>query len=237
MISNSFDSTQHFFKDSETKKLAKLAIVYSALLVSWLVSPTHAYWNKLDTFVFQTLNSTLTWHPYWAIFWAYMNADILDRVMEVLVFGLTFLGIYRLPGSFKQNFWSFFKYYLAFTLTFILVKWLLHKGLHIKRLSPTMIDSDAIRLKGLISFKLKDASRNSFPADHALFLFLMYQYARKTFDSKVKSLLLTIVLLFTFPRLISGGHWATDAFFGAWMPSAIFSASWFAKTNKSDKSV
>lgn len=212
--------------------IVKTTLFYGLLLLSWLLPSTQCFWSELDNVVFRALNTTLDWHPVWKIFWAYMNADLFDRLMEILVFGSTFWGLYRLPGPFKKHFAAFFKYYISFTLTFILVKWCLHKGIAIKRLSPTFVFEDAIRLKGLIAYKLKDASRNSFPADHALFLFLMYQYGKRVFDSTVKKTLLIITIIFTLPRLISGGHWMTDALFGAWVPAALFASAWFFKNSQ-----
>jgi membrane-associated phospholipid phosphatase len=94
---------------------------------------------------------------------------------------------------------------------------------------------ESLRLKDIIPYKLKDASRNSFPADHALFLFLMYQYARKRLDPTIRKVILSVVVIFTLPRLISGGHWLTDAFFGGWVPAALFAQAWLGKTNTSDK--
>jgi membrane-associated phospholipid phosphatase len=201
--------------------------LYLLLLLSWFFPYTRSFWSWLDVQTFTFLNASLAWHPAWKIFLAYMNADLLDRIMEILVFGLTFWGIYRCPGSFKKNFLAFLGYYVCFSLFFIALKWFLREVIVLKRMSPTFVLEDTIRLKGVINWKLKDASRNSFPADHALFLFLMYHYAKTNFDKTIRNLLLAITLIFTFPRLISGGHWLTDVFFGAWVPATLYAKGWF----------
>lgn len=193
------------------------------LYLSWWWSTTYYFWVFLDDTVFHVLNGSLVSSPRWALFWAYMNADLMDRVMEVLIFCSTFYGIHEVKKRIGKSYWrEFFIYYLTFTLTTLCIKKLIYTGLDIHRYSPSLVFTDAFRLTSLVSYKIKDASKNSFPPDHALFLLLMWQYARYRFSNIGIYRSGFIALFFCLPRLISGGHWLTDLIFGGLLPSIVF---------------
>jgi membrane-associated phospholipid phosphatase len=69
---------------------------------------------------------------------------------------------------------------------------------------------------------VKDASRRSFPGDHAMTLFLLCGFIfwlTKSIPFRIVTVVVTV--FFTLPRLISGGHWLTDLLMGS-LPIAIF---------------
>lgn len=193
------------------------------LILSWLWPPTHALWTTLDILVFRCLNNSLLLHPYIAYFWAFCNADLCDWVMESLVLGLTVLALRkRASRESGQTYIDFIIYYLLLTIAGLVFKRILHHYLGLYRLSPTLVLENTVRLKWMLNLKIKDASRSSFPADHALFILLWLQYALRRFDQPYKRLSLAVGIFFCLPRLFSGGHWLTDIIFGALLPSWVF---------------
>lgn len=117
----------------------------------------------------------------------------------------------------------FFAYYLTFTLCAIAMKALINQYCDYHRLSPSYIDADAFSLQNLCPFRVKDRSSSSFPADHALFLFLWGNYYLRWGVAQFKRCSATLlVVLFSLPRLISGAHWLTDILFGGIIPAYLF---------------
>jgi membrane-associated phospholipid phosphatase len=201
------------------------------LVLSWIVPPTLNLWQQIDLAIFRFLNANLLQNPMSTIFWAFLNADVCDRLMEIIVFGTTLMILKKKSSQGDRSVYvDFLIYYAALSISAIFFKRVIHLGFDLHRLSPTLILSDTYRLQGVLNLKIKDASRNSFPADHALFVLLWFQYAWHRFSRNQIYLVFAITLFFCMPRLVSGGHWFTDLFFGALLPSWVFATATL-KTN------
>lgn len=206
--------------------MIKKLFLISFLYLTWLVPQCNEPWNLIDQAIFHIFNSSLYLNHSWALSWAWLNTDLADRVQDIFVLTLTVMSFYYCNDylSTKQRAKNFFFYYIALTISSITLKILLHQGLGIHRFSPSLLDDGTFRLSYLIeNFHVKDSSRRSFPADHALFLCMWGQYIlRQSTPLFHKLTCYGIIIFFSLPRLFSGAHWFTDLFFGGVLLSYIF---------------
>lgn len=184
-------------------------------LLQYKESPS--FWKSLDVTVFKKLNGQLKDNKSAQNFWAQSNRRIFDLVSAsamILVFA-TF--IFRGNSEEKLErikFGLYMSFCMLCALGFVQI---LHAIFDLGRLSPTKLPVEgALRLSEFdhITFKLKDASKQSFPGDHSAVLFIIATfisfYAKRFYA--VAAIL--VALLFVLPRMVGGGHWFTDIFVG-----------------------
>lgn len=201
--------------------------VAAALLVaSWVLPPTGGWWDGLDEAAFQVFNSSLEAGWTWQFFWAVANHRSVDLFSGTLA---TLVVIWWLWGQPRdvQNWRCAMLGGLAIPV--ILLPFGAHEVLEFlfnyERPSPTIVHSDAVRLTQLFpAMETKDASRHSFPGDHAFVLFsivLFYGY----FGARKFVIISTVMaVIFMLPRMVGGAHWLTDNIMGGLVPALVVTA-------------
>ncbi len=200
------------------------------LLLSWWIeaSPLKAFWEQLDRRVFFWLNGLLAEDQQSRTFWAVTNNRLFDLVGATL-FGLIFLQfvIAGREQSAAQRIGLFFFLLLFSALVVVLVDQGFEK---VERKSPSLVLKPVYKLSELVpQIKSKDGSGQSFPSDHAIYLF-MWSGFYFIFLSRLHGLLaLILALILTTPRLVSGAHWFTDNYVGG-LSIALVGITWMAAT-------
>ncbi len=205
-------------------------LVAVLLLVSWWVeaSPLKAFWEELDRRVFYWLNGLLAEDTEARTFWAVANNRWFDLVGACL-FGLIFLQyvLADQQGFTAQRIGLFFFLLLFSALVVLLVDQGFEK---VERNSPSLVLKPVYKLSELVpQIKSKDGSGQSFPSDHAIYLF-MWSGFYFLFLGWVRGLFaLVLALILTTPRLVSGAHWFTDNYVGG-LSIALIGFTWMAAT-------
>ena len=176
-----------------------------------------SFWKNLDVVVFKKLNGQLKENKSAQNFWAQANRRIFDLVSASLM--ILIFAIFIFKGNAEEKlerikFGLFMSFCMLLALGFVQI---LHAIYDLGRLSPTKLPVEgAIRLSEFdhINFKLKDASKQSFPGDHSAVLFIVATfisyYAKKFYAIAA----ICVAILFVLPRMVGGGHWFTDIFVG-----------------------
>ena len=184
-----------------------------------LFSPlTHGFWQAVDLFFFNTLNSTLQWGRSWQVLWALANHKLADWVEDVVF--LIFSYMYIRAGLKGQKLHRTSQMLFIFLYSAICIavvnKTIFHDLIDISRDSPTLVVDSSIKLSEHISWlKIKDNSTKSFPGDHAVTALIfgatfVYLGTRKM---KIWAAIYTVFLCL--PRMILGAHWFTDVIIGS----------------------
>jgi membrane-associated phospholipid phosphatase len=197
-----------------------------ALAASWAFEPMRGWWDALDEATFRLLNGSLDDAAPWQFFWALTNHRAMDLFTGGVAAIMLICWVWGEPRA-VQNRRAATLCALAVPVIALLLLWgtVNEATVGYRRDSPSIVIEGAIRLTQLVpSFVTKDASRSSFPGDHAIVLFsivLFYAYygARKF---AVASAVLAV--LFLLPRLFAGAHWLTDNAIGGAVPALIASA-------------
>lgn len=176
-----------------------------------------SFWKDLDVAIFKKLNGQLKENESAQMFWAHANRRVFDLVSAASMIIIFAIFIFRGNSEEKLErikFGLFMSFCMLLALGFVQV---LHAIFDLGRLSPTKLPVEgAIRLSEYdhIKFKLKDASKQSFPGDHSAVLFIIATfisiYAKRFYA--VAAIL--VAILFVLPRMVGGGHWFTDIFVG-----------------------
>lgn len=201
------------------------------LILSWAVAPMREWWDAVDVSAFRLLNGILADNRTQQVFWAVANHRSVDLVSGSLATLVVIWWLWGHPRA-VQNWRCAMLGALAIPV--IILPFIAHEILeqvfHFERPSPTLVYPDAQRLTVLVpDLATKDASRYSFPGDHAFVLFsiiLFYGY----FKSRGAVLIATaMAVLFMLPRLVAGAHWLTDNIIGGGVPALIVTA-WMLAT-------
>lgn len=189
-------------------------IIGFGLFASWWFEGTvsRGWWDTLDASVFYFLNGSLSEGYYWQLFWSAANYRASDLVPALYLLGLYGYLTFSDDSSERAKYIAVFIMIAIFTPSVIeFVKIFISTD----RVSPSLVLEPVYRLRELIPWiDAKDASRGSFPSDHALVLYLWTGYI--WFYAGWRYGLFTFMLSFLFllPRLVSGAHWLTDDIIG-----------------------
>lgn len=191
------------------------------ILASWAWPASHALWATLDAKVFYFLNGSLTDNRPAQFFWAVANHRVFDLVPALLVLSIY---LHYMWSSLKTAFWESVAIGLFMTLL-VLVAFQTAHLLSGDRMSPSLTLEPVNRLSQLVpEINPKDSSKNSFPGDHALVLFIVSICIWFFTGPKRGFLAVFISSLEIFPRLVGGAHWFTDIFVGA-LSTALIATS------------
>ena len=189
------------------------------ILFSWLCSPTRIVWDWLDHAGFHWLNGSLGGNPLWSGFWALTSLRIFD---------LAAAGIMLLLLLYKDWLFSAGERVQALcTFVALLIVLLVWRGLFTKLVvaygwqhdSPSLQIAGSTRLSDLYPWlaehlHLKDASKRSFPGDHAS-VAMLWGLFMALFARRGKLLVIGVLtLLMVLPRLVAGAHWISDDLVG-----------------------
>lgn len=184
-------------------------------LLQYKDSPS--FWKSVDVAVFKKLNGQLKKGKGPQTFWAQANRRIFDLVSASAMILIFAIFIFRGTSEEKLERIKFGLYMSLCMLCALALVQTLHAIFDLGRLSPTKLPVEgALRLSDFdhVTYKVKDASKQSFPGDHSAVLFIIATfisfYAKKFYAVAA----VFVALLFVLPRMVGGGHWLTDIFVG-----------------------
>ncbi len=199
--------------------LIALNLGVALLLLSWLWAPTQMLWSELDLSGFYWLNGSLAGGGWWADIWAVTSLRSFDLLAALLMLAL----IVRRDWIFQQvelrqalyTFLALLALLLVFRVLF--AKIVAYFGL--QHSSPSLQIESSIRLSEMYPYlaehwDLKDASKRSFPGDHASVVMLWGFFLALFTRRSTLVLVLAITAFLMLPRLVAGAHWISDDLVG-----------------------
>ena len=183
-----------------------------ALILSWWL-PSVLLWAKLDDDVFFFFNQFISpVYPRWTEVLALFNTRAFDKIMFGVLLVMLFFAMLRdRNGSWPK--------WLAIGLIMSAVGALLGELLHVHLLmarpSPTIVHDGANLLTDYTYLNAKATAANSFPSDHGLLAMVFASFMLRFADRLIASLAVAIAVFVTLPRIMVGGHWVSDVYFGA----------------------
>ena len=184
------------------------------LLATWFIEPTRSLWLVLDERFFFLVNDSLVTAGAWQDFWALANNRIFDVVSALTFVGLFtyFVGRHR-----RDQLVRFVARGLLLTGMVVAAKQIAEAlAMVVNRKSPTLVFPDAVRLSELVpEIPTKDVGYVVFPGDHATILLVCAGFLTFYLPRRYAVIGWIATVIFSAPRLVSGGHWLTDDIVGA----------------------
>lgn len=193
--------------------------IFIVLIGSWLLPWSRAYWDGLDVAAFLRLNGSLENCPWWQRTIAFANSKAFDKIGTVCFLLLTLgFGFLCAPSRRATRISRMLAFGLFFALYWPLLSLFFDYVLEFDRLSPSLdprTSHHTINLRVLVpDIKCKIDSTTCFPGGHAVrwtAVFLFFAFDRAW--GWAAAAFMTAVV-FCAPRLIGGGHWASDVLVG-----------------------
>lgn len=214
-------SNQHVLLQTSWRWSALLGLNFCAalLLASWLWPSGQAVWTLLDNATFALFNGSLAPQSLWSGIWAIASV----RVFDLLAAGLMLTLLIRKDWLFGQTErWQALFTFVALLAILLVIRVLFAKltdAYGWQHSSPSLQISDSVRLSEQYPWlaehlDLKDASKRSFPGDHASVLMLWGAFMA-LFARRGKLILVVgLTILLMLPRLFAGAHWLSDDLVG-----------------------
>jgi membrane-associated phospholipid phosphatase len=225
----------HEGKSSKTK-LAIGIISGIVLYASWRLVPggrigmpgdyqtaARIFWDHLDLSIFYWFNGSLMQAGLWRDVLAVANNRTFDLVSAVLM--VLIYSFFIFSGT-KEEMRKRITLGVFLSIYMVASTQLMSNGIfRFNRTSPTKTSnvSPAIRISNFYAWELKDASKNSFPGDHATILLIIAGFI--CFHGRKKRYIIPAVItaiVFSLPRMFSGGHWCSDVIVGGGSTALIF---------------
>lgn len=198
-----------------------ICLTFAALLYgSWAwVSETRLLWDKVDAWVFFTLNGSLHHFPKTQLFWGIASTRLSDVISAGLMLGLFTHFVCTQPLPLAKERLAVFGLVI---ILLIVAGALTEELIEVKRASASLILAPVYRLSELISWlPVKDSSQQSFPGDHAMVLLIVTHTLWHFGGRKYGGIMSIIMLIFILPRLVAGAHWMTDVLVGSAFVSLV----------------
>jgi Kdo2-lipid A phosphotransferase len=176
-------------------------------------------WKTVDSNVFLALNGTMRNSAAMQTVWGIANHRAFD--LAALSWMVLLFVIYYLRNPREEERISLVQFGLYMTIALLLVSGISELSIQFHRMSPGKIDElrkQAVMLSDLterITWKVKVASNNSFPGDHATVLMFIGSYIIYRLRSWYGVAAAVGMVIFALPRLVGGGHWFSDIMAGS----------------------
>jgi membrane-associated phospholipid phosphatase len=176
-------------------------------------------WKTVDSSVFLALNGAMRNSAAMQTLWGVANHRAFD--LAALSWMVLLFIIYYLRNPREEERISLVQFGLYMTIVLLLVTGVTELSIQFHRLSPGKIDElrkQAVMLSDLterITWKVKVASNNSFPGDHATVLMFIGSYIIYRLRSWYGAAAAAGMVIFALPRLVGGGHWFSDIMAGS----------------------
>ncbi len=176
-------------------------------------------WKTVDSNVFLALNGTMRNSATMQTVWGIANHRAFD--LAALFWMVLLFVIYYLRNPREEERISLVQFGLYMTIALLLVSGISELSIQFHRMSPGKIDElrrQAVVLSDLkerITWKVKVASNNSFPGDHATVLLFIGSYIIYRLRSWYGVVAAAGMVVFSLPRLVGGGHWFSDIMAGS----------------------
>lgn len=199
--------------------LLGLHLSAALLLASWLWPAGQACWAQLDNATFALLNGSLAPQSLWSGVWAVASL----RLFDLLAAGLMLALLIRKDWLFDQaERWQALFTFVALLAILLVIRVLFAKLANAydwQHSSPSLQVLGSVRLSEQYPWltehlDLKDASKRSFPGDHASVLMLWGAFMALFARRAKLALVLGLTTLLMLPRLFAGAHWLSDDLVG-----------------------
>ena len=215
------ETNQHAPLQARWRWPALLGLHLSAalLLASWLWPTGQALWAQLDNATFALLNGSLAPQSLWSGAWAIASLRLFDLLAAGLMLGL----LIRKDWLFNRvERWQALFSFVALLAILLVIRVLFAKladAYDWQHSSPSLQVSGSVRLSQQYPWlsehlDLKDASKRSFPGDHASVLMLWGAFMALFARRGKLALVLGLTSLLMLPRLFAGAHWLSDDLVG-----------------------
>lgn len=214
-------------------------IAATLLLFSWVSPPTAHLWDQLDSNLFSWLNATLVDHPGRQLFWALLCARLLDLPVAGFLALLCLSYCFRGPKGERAERLARLAYMaIALSTSVYLFHIVLFDGFHYFRLSPSFaLDAEVWLSQTVdIGLSIRDKSRHSFPSDHGVQLYYWTAFFWRFGGKRLGIPALSLTLILSVPRLVSGSHWITDGVVGS-LFLVLIAWSWAVGTPLMERAV
>jgi membrane-associated phospholipid phosphatase len=199
-----------------------------AIILLWKMAFSHDALKTLDITVFKMLNHSLLNTSFGQWFWGILNHR-LETKLNLLAAGLfnTWAIIAtKDPVLQKTRLKKTLYFWVFFQIGVMLFNGIFNHWLHWERLSPSLVIKPVVQLSFLWGDpNIKDSSAHSFPSGHAFAMFYWAFFTSLCVPKRIALCALLFACLLSLPRLVSGAHWLSDAYF-----SILFAAIWLSWT-------
>ncbi|WP_039058712.1 phosphatase PAP2 family protein [Enterobacter sp. Bisph1] len=202
-----------------------------ALFLCWYLPANHGFWFPLDSAIFHFFNHGLTQSRAYLWLVALTNNRAFDAC-SLVAMGLLMLSFWlKADPSGRRH---ILLIGLAMLLIAVVINQLAQHLMPVQRASPSLFFTDIHRVRDLLDFPTKDASKDSFPGDHGMMLLIFAGVMWRYFGHKAFFIALVIFVVFAFPRVMIGAHWLTDIVVGS-LSAVLIGLPWCLLTPLSDK--
>ncbi|KFW98026.1 phosphatase PAP2 family protein [Pectobacterium carotovorum] len=209
-----------------------LNVLGIGLFLSWYLPENHGFWLTLDSHIFFYFNRLLVDSPTFLHLVAITNNRAFDGCALVAM-GLLYLSFYLKATPTER------RRLLILGFVMLLTAVVLNQAGHllpVQHASPTLYFSDVNRVSDLTGIPTKDASSDSFPGDHGMMLMIFAAFMLRYFTRTAFAIGLTIMAIFSLPRIMIGAHWFTDIAVGSFSV-VLVGLSWWLLTPASDAAI
>ncbi len=209
-----------------------------ALFASWYLPADHGIWFTIDRTIFFAFNHLLAESPAFLYLVAFTNLRPFDAVAFLAMLGI-FIYHYRHQGRAGRRWMLAMGAAMLLGAVFDKVfTETLDECLGFDRASATKFFTESgemvNRVSQLSGWPCKDWSSSSFPGDHGMFLLIFVCFSARYLGKRAFLASLSVFLLFSLPRIMSGAHWFTDIAVGSISAISII-MSWYLLTPASDR--
>ncbi|MBT9183406.1 phosphatase PAP2 family protein [Pectobacterium punjabense] len=209
-----------------------LNVLGIGLFLSWYLPENHGFWLTLDSHIFFYFNRLLVDSPTFLHLVAITNNRAFDGC-ALIAMGLLYLSFYVKATPVER------RRLLIIGFIMLLTAVVLNQAGHllpVQHASPTLYFSDINRVSDLTGIPTKDASSDSFPGDHGMMLMIFAAFMLRYFTRTAFVIGLTIMVVFSLPRIMIGAHWFTDIAVGS-LSVVLVGLSWWLLTPASDAAI
>lgn len=200
----------------------------ATLVFSWF-SSAQAFWARLDELVFLDTNAWLTEdNVVWLWLVGLSNLRLFDLAGMLAMLALYLWAMARDPDP-RDRVLRWGAYGLTMLFVALLMAVWSHLVMDAARPSPTLVYVESQRISDLLPIATKDSSESSFPSDHAVNFFLFTAFMWRLAGARVMLVSLLMAIVLSAPRIVGGGHWFSDVYFGGIAINLIV-APWFLLT-------
>lgn len=190
------------------------------LAVSIFWPPSAVVWRELSSAAFYSLNGSLAWGQSWAVIWAALNTRAFDAIGALGMLIPLIWYLYDARHVERTERLSRASLVIVAVAAMVGISKILLPGMRYP--SPSLILEPFYSLRGLVpGLDAKITSTQSFPGDHAVFVFTYLAVGFAAIGRKYAFLGLLLGTLYVVPRLVSGAHWLSDNLVGGGVAALV----------------
>lgn len=213
--------------------IAACNLLGALLFGSWYATEYQGFWFEIDKTIFYFFNRLLPVSSGFLYFVAFINLRVFDLVPFAVML-LLYYNQYR-KANVEGKRWLFC--IGAAMLASAVIMKQFDNMLPIDRVSASLYFEQLYHNVNFVSllsgWHAKDSASASFPGDHGMMLLIFTAYMWKYIGRRAFYKALTVFVIFSLPRIMSGAHWFTDIAVGS-VSFALVILSWLLLTPAAD---